>query len=281
MSYKVSLASARAKWERAEVHRNALEHNLDALALDETQRIVLRAEKDPKTGYHVFRITSLPDLDPILHRVGLAVGDIVHNLRGCLDHITWQLACQKHGGTPPKPARVQFPIGSTVTDLNQRPVRRDLAGAHWDLMEGFQPYHGIGGRPDSWSGAYVHQLTLLKDLANHDKHRALNTVLLIPAGIQIEMSDLPGVSLVPFEVEVHGYRVPRLFDRRAAGQVVELDLEVARAKLTGPGVKDRFDHAGQVLPQVALAEWRPVVPTMERLSLYVELILREFERLFP
>ncbi len=60
-------------------------------------RIPVRVDFEPETGYHVYRVTAWHS-DATIRRWGLITGDSVHNLRSALDHLVWQLACHKTGG---------------------------------------------------------------------------------------------------------------------------------------------------------------------------------------
>lgn len=281
MSYQVSFASARAKFERAEMHRNALDHNIRQVFAEKANRISVSAEIDPESGYHVFRIESVPELDPIIMQLGLGVGDVIHNLRGALDHLFWQLACFHTNGSPPDPRLVQFPMDDDPGWFPKRPVRADLDPAHWDIIETHQPYHGQDGRPDSWVGPHIHPLALLRNLSNDDKHKVTPPVLAIPSGL--DFFGTRGIEFRPF-IDIdsfEGFEVETVFSHLNVGEVVALGLPVGRALLTGPGAKPKIDDAGQVIPSVALAEGRSVVPTIDRLARRVDLILGEFEPLFP
>ena len=148
------------------------------------------------------------------------------------------------------------------------------------LIETFQPYNGPAGRPDTFSGDYIHQLALLQELTNTDKHRVLNSVLAVPSnmgmgfpkGVTQAMRDAgpeghPGV-LVPDVIWDH------------AGETIELEAEVGRFKLEGPGLNSDVKVYGQVQPSIAFPERGPIIPTLDRIGAFATLIVTEFEPLF-
>jgi hypothetical protein len=81
MAYQVSLASARSKFERAEMHRNTLDHNLGEIVVQKANRVPVYAEIDADSGFHIFRIQSVVETEPILTALGLTIGDTIHNLQ--------------------------------------------------------------------------------------------------------------------------------------------------------------------------------------------------------
>lgn len=254
---------------RAELHRHALHHNIEQTFADEANLIPLRAELDAGASRYILKIKSVPDLEPVRLMIGLSVGDIVHNLRGALDHAFWQLACVRWDGTPPHPRRVQFPMDDDSAWFNKRPVKDDLRSDDWDLIDWHQPYRGEDGRPDTWHGPYVHPLALLRDLTDHDKHRITTAAFVLPSGFSLP--GLPGV--VYAGVSMMGFFPVQ--------DHMEVGTGVAWVRVKGVGAKPEINSAGKVTPQVALAERRPLIPTIDRLTSRVDLILGEIEGRFP
>src|SRR5215212_10273887 len=93
----IDLSGAQAKIERAHEHRNALEGEIQPALWGERHSIYLSAKLDSDSRYHVLRVTVMPE--KLLLRVAVALGDIVHNLRSCLDFLAWQLVLN-HSGRP-------------------------------------------------------------------------------------------------------------------------------------------------------------------------------------
>lgn len=149
--------------------------------------------------------------------------------------------------------------------------------AHTSVIESYQPYHGRAGRPDSWSGPYIHQLELLNELSNQDKHRLLHTVLMVPSGISYHLPiGVRGVE--PQTKSVADFQNDSPF-RNAANELRQ-GAEVMRLKLvasSGEDVPTFLPTGGFATPTIALEEKRPIVATLERLEKYVEGILTDFK----
>ena len=109
MTYQPDFRSVRAKIERAKEHRDILEREIQDAFEVESNRVGLRVEFDPESGYHVFRARTFPPED-LLVRFGLILGDALQNLRAALDHLVWQLSLHKRNGRSPRnPTTVDFP----------------------------------------------------------------------------------------------------------------------------------------------------------------------------
>jgi hypothetical protein len=268
----VNLDSAWAKLHHAERHIDDLDRRIGVCLADGRPRPRFRAELDLASGFHVVRIASTPDLAPLTVEVSLALGDVVHDLRSGLDHLAWQLASKFAGGVPARPRQVYFPIcDSSGKERHQDPSYFDPAD--WRQLHEFQPCKGVNGRPDRWSGEYVHQLWLLQEMSNVDKHRSLSVVLLTSNAISLipTRQDLP-----PWLVKTEeGFSVDpeRMLDpdpnadeinTEHADMLVEVGAEVARVR--APAWQDRpsIEEVGEVTPRVALEGLRPAIPTVRR-----------------
>jgi hypothetical protein len=283
----VDLGSARAKLRWAREHRDDLERHIDA-ALDNPENwATLSAELDPESGEHAFRITDVPDYNVLLEEISLRVGDIVHGLRGALDHLAWQLA-NAHGPMSDANARkVQFPIHENYAKFQSHGTAAFYDGRDWAQMEQYQPFTGPNGRSDSYSAVYIHQLEHLQELSNTDKHRQLSIVLLTSSRfttIPVEGSNPPWLVKKDGEWtmdmtkinEPNPYAAPPNFGHTS--YLVQEGAEVVRFKMTSEFAKQRkIEVAGAVMPSVALAERRPILPTLDRIAAFVQMILDEFE----
>jgi hypothetical protein len=63
-------------------------------------------------------------------RFSILAGEIVHHLRSCLDHITWQLSTEEQRVSHPK--RIEFPV------FEKRPSTKDERSSYQRKVEGFQ-----------------------------------------------------------------------------------------------------------------------------------------------
>lgn len=271
------LVNGVSKWEWAERHLRALHHNIESYFAEPANKSVLRADLDAESGDHIFRVASIPDTAVIAEHFQLSLADVAGNLRHALDQFAWRLACEFAGGEPKDPKGVHFPIRDERDDFanHEGRARRQFDPRHWEFFERFQPYHGVADRPDRWTGPYAHQLTLLSDLTNSDKHRATEPVLLIPTqfGFRVQI-DGP-----PMEIDGHAFRRSEIRTSRV-GEIAELGTEVLRARLVEPA-EPHIDNAGEMTPHVALAEGRGAVGTLARIAYYVHLMFSEFARDFP
>lgn len=285
MSYRIDLASAQAKLRHAESHLSTLRTFVDTATSHEQNQLRLGADLDPASGIHIVRISSVPKLAPLAEKASLIVGDIAHNLRSALDHLAWQLACAAAGGAPAKPREVQFPIcyPSEISKTCKTPSY--FTAADWQKIHEFEPCKGLNGRPDGWSGDYVHQLSLLQQLNNDDKHKTLAVILLVPN----QLAMIPTrASLPPWIVKTEDgweFASERVSDPDPDADMpnfehasfrAEVGAEVGRFRATAWQGRTTIENVGTATPQVALDERRPAVAAIERLTEYVRLILDSF-----
>jgi hypothetical protein len=275
MPFAMSLKSCWAKLRQARAHRATLIAQVERHFGVSANRPTLIAELDSASGDHVFRIAGVPSTVELQEILAVTVGDAVHNLRSALDHLVFQLACVNTNGSPKDERNIQFPIADSrdVYASQARRYLQEVDKTRQATIESYQPYHGAASRPDNYSGPYIHQLTLLRDMSNSDKHRLLNIVLIIPGGAEFSLP--AGVSLTKYE--------PRTLDEmrktnpfRNAGDELEVGVEVLRQKLVGQDVPSAIPGVGHVVPQFALEEKRALVPTLARIESFVELILSDF-----
>jgi hypothetical protein len=130
---------------------------------------------DHHDGWSVVRLKVLKEPPDIL---GLLAGDLVHDLRGALDHVTYQLARL----TTDDPIGTQFPIFVSERDYRQprkgKPSFRDtyLAGVPDEFrafIDDLQPFQAPNPTED--------RLAVLAAFSNIDKHRLINAVYFAPS----------------------------------------------------------------------------------------------------
>jgi hypothetical protein len=285
---KIDFSSIDAKLRRAQFHREALGRLVESDFREPQRRVRLKATLDQASGFHVFEIAAVPELGDLVEDVCLITADFVHNLRSALDHLAWQLACKMQAGLPSDPDIVYFPVCTGFSRKGRLGHRNPtyIDAADWLRLHELQPCKGLNGRPDSWSGEYIHQLELLDKLWNHDKHRYLPVVLLTSE----QFSTVPTrAGNPPWMVQTqHGWE----FDRSRvsehdplAAQIsfehtsyqIEMGAEVVRIKMTSH-LRDQpiIETAGYVSPRVALDGVRPLLSTLDRLNEYVNFLLSEW-----
>lgn len=178
MSRSSILHGPRAKLARAREHLDALSVEVvrwrqESAAKGDVVEIALQpAPKPGRPHAHVGIVRSVPTPPP---RFGLIIGDIVHNLRGALDHVAWYLA-DRYSPNRGEDTSTQFPIVTSRRRFERPPTQqmlRYLSPADIDIKEKLQPYH-TADPPEDGALAY------LQLLSNRDKHRTINTVVAAP-----------------------------------------------------------------------------------------------------
>jgi hypothetical protein len=159
-----SLAHPRAKLTRAGEHLDELYKDLTAYSERDPHTLGVNGEIDH--GWKLLRF-GVKEEPPI--RLGLLLGDFVHNLRSALDNLVCQLA---YLGGATSCETTQFPICDSPERFAGAVNRGRLAGAsgeHIAMIERFQPYHG----------QHMTHLALLavRDFDNIDKHQAIHATL--------------------------------------------------------------------------------------------------------
>lgn len=157
-----------------------------------TDALAGEIKTDREGGYLRFSLTSEDGIgirvhvhrQPPFHRWVL-VGEIVHDLRSALDHLTWALTVA-HSGPPPRPLDgwwrgVEFPIFTDAALFHKQDTRgrpghgsglADLRGVDPVLLpvfESLQPFQR-GARAER------HPLAMLHALSIRDKHQTLPLV---------------------------------------------------------------------------------------------------------
>lgn len=158
------LFGALAKLERATEHLYALHEGIEGFVAAEPYRV--EVEFDPQRGDHAVYVRVLRD-PPF--RLSAIVGDVLQNLRSCLDHVAWSIASRTNDeATLEKVARdIAFPITRHSGDFRSHPVLRHVDQDAQAFFKGLQPHNG-GSRPEA------RVLLTLHDLAKVDRHRVLH-----------------------------------------------------------------------------------------------------------
>lgn len=280
--YRRDLKSAWAKHGHAVRRADELRTVIDEFFEHQSHRLRMRADFDSSTEWYILRINYVPEFESFTEELGVLVGEIIHHLRSALDHLAWQLACEYAHGTPTNPRSVTFKVCESVSSaLHGRPPtffdRHD-----WQHLHEFQPCKGLNGRPDSWSGEYVHQLSLLHSMWNQDKHKTLPIVMLTPnqfSTIPTRFTMPPWIArtsdsfqFLPEKIRNHDPDA-EAFDLTQADLILRVDAEVGRMKVPAWRPQTQIEDVGEVTPRVALENARPIYATLERLADYVKLIL--------
>lgn len=202
------LDGCRAKITRAGDHLQTLD--TESRRFVEEHEYIFVHSTDPDTREHVIVVRSIrqpPVLPPI--RLGVLVGDVLHNLRSALDHLVWQLAII---GTGPAERRNQFPIFDDPEMFKQRRERylHGVSQKHRARIEAYQPYKG---------GTEGQALTVLALLNDIDKHRVVH------ASSRLAMTGPESIKLTNVRrAEIRGRDITNLEDGAEVYRVLSTDI---------------------------------------------------------
>ncbi len=245
------LSLIRVKVERARKHLRDLELARDNFINSKPYR--LERESNLGTGYNIYRVF---DIQTPSAEIGLIVGDVIHNLRSALDHLTYQLVLL-NGASPTK--QTAFPVFDDAKKYTTGVAGKvkGIAQSAIDAIDASEPYQGAKG-----AGFWVlHYL----DIA--DKHHALLTPLINVTKASFTM---PGFWERGYR-GVGGVSFPNFGKPLKEGDVVatreaEMDSDM---NLT-------LDMA---FTEPEVIEGRPVIKTLQRLADLVDNLILSFKPL--
>lgn len=179
-------------------------------------------------------------------RVGVLVGDIVHNLRSALDQVAWQLArLSKPKKSPPR--GTYFPICATQKTSDSKTTQdkqRGINARYVKVIRSVQPFA---------SGAHG-PLLLLSTLSIRDKHRVINVVAVAAEGPTMRLRptadsrprhDVPWetalVAGLPLYVGQEVLRVPIQLKGTRSILDLELQTDFFAGLLTGENIGELLD----------------------------------------
>jgi hypothetical protein len=258
--------SAWLKWAIAVMNSRVLEDNVDSFAADRELRMHSRLATyyDAKRHCLVLVVTELTDPFPVLW--GVLLGELAHGFRSCLDHVAWAL--YKRGRTPNlgdrKERNVAFPIQAKREGFNDALDFRlpGVTRADRAIVRRYQPY-----RPGE-SRAHRHVFTILQELSNEDKHRAVQRV--IPIAEQIDITNLQAFDCIPRRMRPGGF-----------GGSLEPGAELLRIYVTKTGPNPRIDGQPHFTLVPALHERLSLTEFLEKTANATSLLLREFAEMPP
>lgn len=229
------------------------------------------AEKVPYPQQRKFAL-RFTDTPPIPPDWALRAADTIANYRSVLDYIAWQLV---EAGSHPKPLterqaeRVQFPIiykwkpSEVPADIFSRFCQQRLLGVDptfTRVIERHQPYQ--------WGIANVesHPLTRLAQFSNHDKHRELRLIGMVPTGARYEI------------VEGINCHITHIEPFRADRFQPNAEFAWIYYEPTGEGEPDVLVKV-ETRAVVAFADGPVFETTMREIAAEVRTIANEFKRL--
>lgn len=168
MHLKSSTQRVLLKADWAKEHLTDLEEEVTGWL--EANRDIVGCDTDSQSGEKTYKIVNLNNLP---ERIPLLIGDVIQNLRSCLDHLTWALA----GGSAPNARNVIFPV-SEAPEQYMSAVAKRVGHVGADVRDKFE-------RLESHKGGQGQILWELASLSNIDKHR-----LLIATGLSLKSRPL-------------------------------------------------------------------------------------------
>lgn len=265
------LDSCRLRISRANDH--AQELGQEVLAWANRNPYGTTGEFDADASEYVFRYRVF---EPPPARWAVLVGDVVHNLASCLEHLAWQLVIRN--GETPIEGQTGFPVFETRPRWDGRAgdgrgggkwMMEGMSDLHQATIELFQPYRDP--KPSE------HPLAQLRQLWNIDKHRAPTPVLgrYLGSGSQITV-------VAVHDIEAGSVTYP---DRYPIGPVEDrADFIRVGCKPSGPNPTMHMKgnlSLGVVFGEGVGPAGEEVGETLYSIYLYVEGLFQEFTRSFP
>lgn len=160
MNAAMPLAGAQLKIARAKQQVREVLATYKQFMAQDPYKVTAKRDEEGRPQYYLVDIT--PDLPVVISAV---VGDILHNLRGALDHVAYQLWLR--GGGQGDGKHVYFPIFDSAEKFaHASPGKvQGMTQAAIDAISALKPYKG--GNDALWR---LHALDII------DKHRLLVTV---------------------------------------------------------------------------------------------------------
>ncbi len=250
----IDLSGCRAKIKRAHELTEALEAEIPPEEKVARPRLPLSAEIESASGYYVFRVADIPE--DFYLRIGVIVGEVVHNLRVALNYLFGQIAGYYVGEVPGEGVeRTEFPIESTSLGFSEKKrMAPEIPPSLWAIIEGAQPYNG---------GDF---LNLLRVLSDEDKHGVLKPLLI---------NSKPYTFTLAMDIS---YAERFEFDNTHAETQLEVGAEVTRRKFIpfSPDAPRKVEVAAYTTPYVQLPKGdRPVVLGLHEIILEVEKVVHD------
>lgn len=292
MSYRPDFSGCWAKIGRAKEHRDTLEDEVGIISGEDAiseeganvppnNWIDVSLSYDHQSGDYVARSKEAFS-EERLRRWGLITGDVVHNLRGALDHLVWQLAlfnCE--GDEPENPEQVQFPLYESPSNTSpenfaEGKALKHVAPDHRVIIERYQPYKetGVSGsftpRPSFW----------LRKFSNLDKHRIIVSARPICYRTYLNITEIFGEQVRVEDFRDVGY-----------GKLLEPGIELRRFKAVPFTNQQNIYVAGYHKPGICFhypdytsseQPGEPILPLVSAIDLMsgrVEKVICEFETL--
>ena len=171
MAYTIDLRGSRAKLKRGKEHIDAFHKAVEDKLGPHPILYPLRRQFETDQGAVIYRIDGIIEIDD---NWSLIIGDAVHNLRGALDHLAWQLALRYFKGVEANAmkakASIMFPIVHHKNAWPKERYRTYMMKMDAAKLKRFQPFNVD---PVARGMRLPHPLEMLGSFSNADKHRAI------------------------------------------------------------------------------------------------------------
>ncbi len=256
MAHQIDLTGSWFKLKRAKEHIDAFHRSVEDKLGPHPIQYGLASKFDPDQAVFVFYIDRLVEIDDCW---SLIIGDAIHNLRGALDHLAWQLAIRHCNGVEPKdPGSIHFPI---EIDRSKWP-RNFFDTSDSAKIEDLQPFN-----EDSAAKAQKlpHPFVMLRCLSNGDKHRMIQVTSHHPATYTI-----PKITLHDCEFRGQNIGLTAFWGEPKLGE------EIIRVPVTITGDKPTVELEGYVSFYIAVRERWNVEDVLTIIHQRVETLLGRF-----
>jgi hypothetical protein len=266
-----ALQGARAKLERARTVSNEILGELEAGLGGQHGGPIALTRDIEHSGEVTYAIYTVSHVKTPPLRVGVWVGDAVHNLRSCLDQVAWQLARLT---TPTKspPRSTYFPICASRQEFESKTTRQKLRGIdarYVKVIRSVQPFVTESNAP----------LLRLSELSNRDKHQVINIVAVAAEAPSMNLKPTPDstprrdvpwetalVAGLPFYVGQEVLRVPIWLDGPRSTLDLEMSADFYAGLLSGENIGELLDALVAIVEGV-LARCEPLFRNRKGLAL--------------
>lgn len=260
-----SLAGVWAKIARADEHAQLLEREISAFFDRDPQPIGTSVGYfDPESGWHLVYGIVRESPPP---RLGIILGDMLHNVRSALDHLVWQLVLW-NGQTPAEGVRgnaFPFAVSNNAWKGAKKGPLRGVADQHRAIIQKVQPYKGPNGPENSYT-------FVLNHLSNVDKHQIVHPTL-------ATILD-PGTGPHRANFRVVEGEAKIVQEQVRYGVSFEHGAELMRARTEPPNSDVKVQVEGDIPCDIAFGDRRVRIGYVKNLPQVARLIAREFERDF-
>ena len=260
------------KVERAKKYILDLEAAIAAFR--KTEPYTVGTKRDPQTRKLVYYMTRV---DPVPLDIAAISGDVVHNLRGALDYLHQHLFMIGTGTSAPSKDVAFYIDGDPNPNHYKTSAPAKVQGLRQDAIDALR-------RIEPHKGGTGHNLWILSELNNIDKHRALvmvgsayRSMSFWPIA-QRSMATIPGAVAIPDEVARVMHEA--LFIRPAdalcplkAGDELFIDAVDAEPNQQ---MQFRFDIA---INEPQVIESKPILEALHQLVEFVSDIVKDFKPL--